>query len=54
MHADISQPGTRSGQPDARRPWNAPSVTPMPPLRDLTLQTAFAEGSDSGAGFTYG
>ena len=51
MNAHIPQPQTR---PAARKPWSAPSISQMPPLRDLTLQTGFANGSDSAPGFTYG
>ena len=54
MHAGIPQSQVRSVPTAARSPWSAPSVTQMPPLRDLTLQTGFAGGNDSGPGFTYG
>ena len=43
-----------SRRPAARRPWTAPRIETMPPLKDLTLQTGFVpvDTEDSGT-FSY-
>lgn len=35
---------TEAGRPIPRRPWRTPSLDPMPPLTELTLQS-FIPGS---------
>ena len=49
MHADMSQPHAAT-----RKAWTAPSITQMPPLKDLTLQTGLVNTEGKDAGFTFG
>jgi hypothetical protein len=39
-------------RPVERRPWTTPEVVAMPPLKELTLQTGFADTSAPG-GFSF-
>lgn len=39
--------------PAERRAWSIPTITELPPLQDLTLQTGFA-GADTGFGWLKG
>lgn len=51
MEKSMESPGAtgplesaEAGRPIPRRPWRAPSLDPMPPLTELTLQS-FIPGS---------
>jgi hypothetical protein len=47
-----SSPAVPAPEP-LRRPWTAPTVTPLPPLSELTLQTgAFIPGQFGPGGST--
>jgi hypothetical protein len=53
MHVDVTRPQDERRSAPLRKAWMAPAVIDLPPLKDLTLQTAFALNDDKG-GFTIG
>ena len=47
-------PPERPGSGPARRPWTPPTLVPLPPLEQLTLQTGAITGTCTpGAGCTF-